>query len=400
MIALPFANPPYFKEVALDKCYDAIVVGIGGMGSATLYHLAARGLKALGIDQFEIPHNMGSSHGLTRIIRLAYYEDLSYVPLLRRAYELWAELEAEAGEQLFFQTGSIDMGPEDSDVFRGSLQSCVENNFEHEVLDSAALSRRFPGYRMPAETMALYQPQGGLLVPERCISAYAELAKARGAAIHCGERVLGWDILADDRLLVRTDEGRYITEKLVICGGAWAYKLAPQLAGFAVPERQALIWLAPKRADWFQLDSFPVWNAQVEEGRYYGLPEFNPTGATPGMKLGRYHHLDETCDPDAVERGLKPADEAILRAFAERYFPDGAGQTLDMVVCMFTNTPDEHFLLDTLPDAPQVSVAAGFSGHGFKMASVIGEVMADLAQTGETRHDIALHRLSRFPGQA
>ena len=178
-------------------------------------------------------------------------------------------------------------------------------------------------------------------------------------------------------------------------------KLVPQSGGAAaVPERQALIWLAPKRADWFQLDSFPVWNGQVEEGRYYGLPEFNPTGATPGMKLGRYHHLDETCDPDTLDRDVHDArDEAILRQFAERYFPDGAGRTVDMVVCMFTNTPDEHFLLDTLPEAPQVSVAAGFSGHGFKMASVIGEVMADLAQKGETRHDIALHRLSRFSHQ-
>jgi len=384
----------------MDKRYDAIVIGIGGMGSAALYHLAKRGLNALGIDQFNIPHNLGSSHGLTRIIRLAYYEDLSYVPLLRRAYALWAELEAEFGEQLFFQTGSIDMGPEDGEVFSGSLKSCIENDFEHDVLDSVELRVRFPGYRLPAETMAVYQPQGGLLTPERCISAYAELAKSHGTAIHCGERVLGWDILADERVSLRTDAGSYVAEKLVICGGAWAYKLIPQLADAAVPERQALIWLEPKRTDWFQLDSFPVWNAQVEEGRYYGLPEFNPTGTTPGMKLGRYHHLDETCDPDTVDRGVNPADEAILRQFAERYFPDGAGPTLDMVVCMFTNTPDEHFVLDTLPEAPQVSVAAGFSGHGFKMASVIGEVMADLAQKGETRHDIALHQLSRFTSEA
>jgi len=383
----------------MHKAYDAIVIGVGAMGSATLYQLAKRGLNVMGIDQFEPPHSMGSSHGLTRIIRLAYYEDPSYVPLLRRAYELWAELEAEFGEQVFFQTGSLDMGPEEGDVFSGSLKSCIDNDLAHEALDSAELSRRFPGFRMPAETMALYQPQGGLLVPERCISAYLALAKAQGAAIHCGERVHGWDILADERVALRTDAGRYVSEKLVICGGAWAYKLLPQLAGAAVPERQALIWLEPKRADWFQLDSFPVWNAQVEEGRYYGLPEFNPTGATPGMKLGRYNHLNETCDPDAMDRGLQPADELILREFAERYFPQGAGRTVDMVVCMFTNTPDEHFVLDTLPDAPQVSLAAGFSGHGFKMASVIGEIMADLAQTGETRHDIALHRLSRFQAQ-
>ena len=380
----------------MSQHYDAIVIGLGGMGSATLYQLARRGLKVLGIDQFEIPHNLGSSHGLTRIIRLAYYEDLSYVPLLLRAYELWDEFEREAGERLFFQTGSIDMGPEEGEVFRGSLQSCIENDFAHEVLDNKELKKRFPGYRMPARTMAVFQPQGGLLLPERCISAYARLAEAHGAEIRTGERVLDWDILPDERVTARTDAGEYLAEKLVICGGAWASKLAPELADIAVPERQALIWLEPKRPEWFQLESFPVWNAQVDEGRFYGLPEYNPSGTTPGMKLGRYRHLDETCDPDTVDRTPNERDEAILRAFAERYFPDGAGATADMVVCMFTNTPDEHFVLDTLPGAPQVSLAAGFSGHGFKMASVIGEIMADLAQTGETRHDIALHRLSRF----
>ncbi len=383
----------------MKKQYDAIVIGLGGMGSATLYQLARRGLSVLGLDQFAIPHNRGSSHGLTRIIRLAYYEDLSYVPLLRRAYELWAEIEKECGERLFFQTGSIDMGPEEGQVFRGSLKSCIENDFDHAVLNSRELNKRFPGYQMPAETMAVFQPQGGLLLPERCIASYAALAISHGAAIHTGERALGWDVRPDERVTVRTDADEYIAEKLVICGGAWASKLAPELAGVAVPERQALIWLAPKRPEWFQLDSFPVWNAQVEEGRYYGLPEYNPSGATPGMKLGRYHHLNETCDPDTVDRAVHAKDETLLRAFAERYFPEGAGRTADMVVCMFTNTPDEHFLLDTLPGAPQVSLAAGFSGHGFKMASVIGEVMADLAQKGETRHDIALHRLSRFQAQ-
>lgn len=380
----------------MTQHYDAIVIGLGGMGSAALYHLAKRGLKTLGIDQFDIPHNLGSSHGLTRIIRLAYYEDLSYVPLLRRAYALWADLEREFGEQLFYQTGSIDMGPADSDVFRGSLDSCIENDFPHQVLDSTALRARFPAYQMPPETMALYQPQGGLLVPERCIAAHAELAQGHGAELHTGERVLGWDILPDERVRVRSDQGSYLAEKLIICGGAWMAKLAPTLAGKAIPERQALIWLQPKRPDLFGLQRFPVWNGQVEEGRYYGLPEFNPSGNTPGMKLGRYHHLDEICDPDALDRETHGDDEALLRTFAERYFPEGAGPTLDMVVCMFTNTADEHFVLDSLPDAPQVSLAAGFSGHGFKMASVVGEIMVDLAQRGESAHDIALFRLDRL----
>ncbi len=376
--------------------FDAIVIGVGGMGSAALYHLAQRGWKALGIEQFQVPHDMGSSHGLTRIIRLAYYEDPSYVPLLRRAYELWDQLERESGQKLFYQTGSVDMGPEDSDVFAGSLRSCLEHDLDYEVLNSAQLSERFPGYRLPGETMAVYQPQGGLLVPERCISAYARLAQRHGASLRVGERVTGWEVLNDGRLSVRTDRGQYSADKLVVCGGAWAYKLIPELRGKAVPERQVLIWLRAKAPELFRLERFPVWNALVDEGRYYGFPEFNPTGATPGMKFGRWHHREETCDPDSVDRGAHPEDEALLRQFAERYFPAGAGETLRMSACMFTNTRDEHWVLDTLPGTPQVSIAAGFSGHGFKMASVIGEIMADLAQHGSTRHDISLHQLARL----
>ncbi len=376
--------------------FDAIVIGIGGMGSATLYHLAKRGLNVLGIEQFEIPHEMGSSHGLTRIIRLAYYEDPSYVPLLRRTYELWSDLEKESGETVFYQTGSLDFSPEDNEVFAGSLKSCLEHDLEHEVLTSQQITEHFPGYQLPSETMGLFQPQGGLLVPERCIVAHAEMAKKHSATLHTGERVKGWEILADDRVEVTTDNATYTADKLAICGGAWAYKLVPSLEGTAVPERQVLIWMETKKPDFFTPERFPVWNGVTEEGRYYGFPEFNPTGDTPGMKFGRYHHLDEYVDPDTVDRTPNNADETLLRTFGERYFPDGAGKTVSLKACMFTNTPDEHWVLDTLPDAPQVAVAAGFSGHGFKMASVIGEVMADLTQHSETKHNIALHRLGRF----
>lgn len=380
----------------MDTHYNAIVIGIGGIGSATLYHLAKRGLNVLGIEQFKIPHEMGSSHGLTRIIRLAYYEDPSYVPLLRRSYHLWDALEKESGDKLFYQTGSIDMGPEDSEVFAGSLKSCLEHELDHEVLTSKELTERFPGYRMPSETMAVYQPQGGLLVPERCITAHATMAEKHGATLHTGERVQGWDILANGRVQVTTDNETYTAEKLAICGGAWAYKLVPALSQKAIPERQVLIWLETQNPDWFTPERFPVWNGMVDEGRYYGFPEFNPSGDTPGIKYGRWHHREEICDPDTVDRNVYPEDEALLRAFGERYFPDGAGQTLDMKACMFTNTVDEHFVLDTLPDVPQVAVGAGFSGHGFKMASVLGEVMADLTQTGETEHDIRLHQMARL----
>ena len=375
--------------------YDAIVIGVGGMGSATLYQLARRGLNVLGIEQFDIPHEMGSSHGLTRIIRLAYYEDPSYVPLLRRTYELWRQIEQETSEQILYTTGSIDAGKEDSEVFAGSLKSCQEHDIAHEVLDSKALSQRFPGYQFPPEYMALYQPDGGIIVPERSISAHAAAARSHGAEIHTGERVQGWDPTGDGGVTVTTDAGTYRARKLVLCGGAWMYKLVPQLEDIAVPERQVLIWLETKAPELFTPERFPVWNAKVDEGRYYGFPEFNPSGDTPGMKYGRWHHREELVDPDTIDRDVYDEDEALLRQFGERYFPQGSGRTLDMKVCMFTNTADEHFVIDTLPDAPQVSIAAGFSGHGFKLCSVVGEIMADLAEKGETRHNIDLFQLGR-----
>lgn len=380
------------------ETYDAVVIGVGGLGSAALYHLARRGLNVLGIERFQIAHEYGSSHGLTRIIRLAYYEHPSYVPLLRRAYTLWTQIESEVGEKLFYQTGSIDAGPQDSAVFAGSLQSCLEHALEHEVLTSAQLSARFPGYRFPSETMAVFQPQGGLLVPERCITAYVKAAQAHGAAVHTDEQVLDWDTQGDG-VRITTNRGAYTAKRLVITAGSWAGKLIPMLQPVAVPERQALIWLETLKPELFTPERFPVFNCAVPEGRFYGFPEFNPNGTTPGFKYGRWHHLEEVVDPDDMARlEVGPRDERLLRVFAERYFPQAAGRTLSMKSCMFTNTPDEHFVIDTLPGAPQVSYAAGTSGHGFKFCGVIGEILADLAQEGSTRHDIDLLRYQRLAG--
>jgi len=371
--------------------YDAIVLGVGGMGSAAIYHLARRGRRVLGFEQFDIPHELGSSHGITRIIRLAYYEHPSYLPLLRRAYELWRDLQAAAGEQLLFLTGSVDAGPPDSQVFEGSRKSCEIYGLAHEVFDSAELTRRFPGYRLPASTMAVFQPEGGFLTPERCIVAHVNLALAAGAEIHAREPVLAWEPTANG-VRVRTARGVYEADKLVLSAGAWIAKLATPLAQVAVPERQVLAWFQPARPDWFGPQRFPVFNVLVEEGRYYGLPVYG----VPGFKLGRYRHLDETVDPDTVDRASHLRDEEILRHFAERYFPAGAGPTMGLRACMFTNTPDGHFILDVHPEYPQVCIASPCSGHGFKFCSVVGEILADLAERGSTRHDIAMFRLARF----
>ncbi|MGE0555023.1 MAG: N-methyl-L-tryptophan oxidase [Gemmatimonadales bacterium] len=371
--------------------YDVIVIGLGGMGSATFYQLASRGLKVLGLERFDIPHTMGSSHGLTRIIRLAYYEHPQYVPLLRRSYELWRSLEREAGRTVFHQTGSVDVSAEDDSVFAGSLASCLEHDLPHEVLTSRELTARFPGYRLPERMKAVFQPQGGFLEPEASIVSFVTLGMAAGGVARARERVLAWEPRGDG-VVVTTDRGEYRAGQLVIAGGAWASSLVPALAELAVPERQVLIWLQPTRPGLFAPERFPVFNCAVEEGDFYGFPVF----AIPGFKFGRYHHLEERVDPETVDRECHPRDEAILRRFAERYFPEGAGATMSMKACMFTNTPDLHFVIDRLPDCPQVCVAAGFSGHGFKFCSVVGEILADLAIRGETGHEIGMFRLARF----
>ncbi len=385
--------------LASSHTYDVIVIGVGGMGSATVYELSRRrapgsrrNLRVLGLEQFDIPHDRGSSHGHTRIIRLAYYEHPSYVPLLLRSYELWREIEKKVGEELLRTMGSVDASPSGHDVFKGSLLSCEIHGLRHEVLTSRELTRRYPGYHLPAETMALLQPDGGFLLPERCIVSFVEQAQAKGAAIHGRERVLGWNVTPGGGVRVDTERGSYEAGALVITAGAWARTLIPQLKRLAVPERQVLAWFQPRKPGLFQPETFPVFNLHVEEGRYYGFP----VHGVPGFKLGRYHHLGEPIDPDSPDRGCNPLDEQILREFTDKYFPDASGPTMALKACMFTNSPDEHFIIDVHPSHPQVSFAAGFSGHGYKFCSVVGEVMADLATKGATRHDIALLRLGRF----
>lgn len=373
------------------KTYDAIVVGVGGMGSAACYHLARRGLRTLGLERYDIPHAMGSSHGITRIIRLAYYEDPSYVPLLLRAFDLWDELEAESGRRLLEVTGTIDASGPDEIVFTGSLASCEAWSLPHEVLTSAELTARYPGYRLPEEHLALFQPRGGFLLPERCISTHVTGALAAGAEIRAREPVLDWEATANG-VRVTTERGTYEAEQLVLAAGAWMQGLVPHLQGLAQPERQVLGWFAALEPGLFAPSRFPVFNLMVPEGRYYGFPEYD----VPGMKIGLYHHLEENVDPDLFDRESNLADEEILRAAVSRYFPAANGPVMALRSCMFTNTPDEHFIIDTLPGYPQVVIASPCSGHGFKFASVIGEVLADLVQRGETRHDIGLLRLDRL----
>lgn len=371
--------------------YDVIVAGAGGMGSAAAFHLARRGQRVLAIDPFVPPHDMGSSHGLTRIIRLAYHEDPSYVPLLRRAYELWHELEALSGERLMTITGCLEIGPPGSPIFEGALASCLQHGLPHEILDAGEIMARYPAYRLPAGHTGLLQPDGGFLDPERCIAAHLTLAQGHGAELHTGERVLAW-VAEGDGVRVRTDRGAYSADRLVITAGAWLGKVVPEFGQFAVPERQVLAWFRPYRPELFTPGNFPVFILDVEEGWFYGFPMHG----LPGLKVARHHHFREVVDPDAFERMAQPRDAGMLRGFAARYLPDGAGETLRLSPCLYSNTPDGNFIVDRHPEYPQVVVGGGFSGHGFKFCSLVGEILAELSLQGTTRHDTSLFRANRF----
>src|SRR6185437_4401919 len=295
------------------------------------------------------------------------------------------KLEYAANERLLVITGGVDAGPTNGAIVQGSLRACREHGIHHEEWDAKRLRQRFPGFRLPKEMTAVYQPDGGFILSERAIIAYVKAAQAAGADIHGRASVRKWRI-ERNRVFVTTDRGAYSASKLVITAGAWAAKLVRQLRArkLAIPERQVLIWTQPVRPDLFDIGKFPIFNMEALEesgmNRYYGFPIYD----VPGFKLGKYHHLGETVDPDRMDRNCHLQDEVILRKAIGRFFPDANGPTLSMKVCLFTNSPDEHFILDVHPEFPRVSSAAGFSGHGFKFASVVGEIMADFATDGQS----------------
>lgn len=371
---------------------DIIVLGVGGMGSATVSHLARRGYDVVGLEKYDIPHARGSSHGITRIIRLPQFEDPDYVPLVRRAFELWDELDAEYPRQLLHRVGSVDIGPErKGSVYTDSKRACTVHDIDHEDLTATELNERFSGYEFPDGYRAVYQSDGGFLHCEQCTVAHVEAAHRHGATIRARESVEEWTA-SESGVTVRTDRGEYVADRLVITAGAWTGQLVPSLSDLLEPERQVLGWFQPTEQEQFAPASFPVFVAEVGDEHFYGFPTYE----VPGFKLGKFNHREETGDPAALARDPDREDERILREFTEQYFPGAAGPTMRLSTCMFTNTPDEDFILDVHPDHGNVVIGAGFSGHGFKFASAIGEVLADLAVEDGTGLPIDLFRLERF----
>jgi len=372
---------------------SAVVVGLGAAGSAAAYHLARRGVRVVGLDRFAPPHAMGSSHGRTRIIREAYFEHPLYVPLVRRAYELWAALRAEAGEPLLAITGGLMAGPLDGALVAGALRSAREHGLPHELLPAREVRARFPAFAAEDDWVGLLEPRAGMLFPERCIAAHLEGARRAGAELRTEDPALRWR--ADDvGVLVETAAGAHRADALVLAAGAWTAELLPELALPLEIERQTQHFFAPAPEALPALDParcpIAIWE-HARDRFFYSFP------AHEGLVKCAVHHEGETArSPEAVRREVREDDVAPVRALLERIVPRAAGPVRESVVCLYTNTPDHHFVVDRHPSHPRVVVASACSGHGFKFASAVGELAADLATGARPRFDPAPFAVARF----
>ena len=374
----------------MSESYDVIVIGMGGMGSAAAAHLAARGQRVLGLEQFGRLHKLGSSHGHSRIIREAYLEAPEYVPLVQRAYRLWRDLEAETGLELLTITGGLTIGAPGSQFVEGALASARLHDLPYELLDGRQAHERFPGLALGDELVAVHEPNAGYLRPEDCIDAHLIVASRQGADLHFDEGAAVWQ--ADgDGVVVRTGRGEYRSERLVIAPGPWAGQVLADLNLPLEVERIVNIHAEPAQPDLYTADRFPVYLLEVPEGEYYGFP------ALPGqgVKFGR-HEGGEITTPQAVRREVEPAEAQALLDVLGRYLPGAAGKVMLTLTCIYTNTPDANFIIDLHPEHRNVAIACGFSGHGYKFASVVGEVLADLATESQSRHDIGFLSLARL----
>lgn len=359
--------------------FDAIVLGTGGIGSAALYHLARRGARVLGLDRFPGGHDQGSSHGDTRIIRMAYFEHPDYVPLLRRAYELWSELERAADTQLFHQVGLLQAGPEDGEVVPGVLRSAVEHGLEVERYSADELRRKFPGFRAPDNCVGVFERQAGYLLVEKCVLTHLRLATQAGADHQTGHVIQGWS-REGDKLVVRTDRGRFETRKLIVTAGPWAARLLADLRLPLRVLRKPLHWMAA-REPWYRPEQGGgTFLFELPHGVFYGFPQIDEHG----VKMAEHSGGLEIDDPITASRDVDPTDFARVREFAAQCMPGLASHATRHAVCFYTMTPDGHFVVDRHPHDPDVAFVAGLSGHGFKFASVLGEVTTQLALDGAT----------------
>jgi sarcosine oxidase len=371
--------------------FDVIVVGAGGMGSATAFELARRGRSVLALEQFPLVHDRGSSHGHTRIIRRAYYEHPAYVPLVHRAFERWYDLEQRTGRHLLTECACIGIGSPAGEVVAGVLAAAHEHGLAVERLSPGDLRSRFPQFRFDDGYVGVLERDAGFLYVEDCVLAHLDAARALGATIQPEEPVTGWDARGNG-VTVTTTKGTYHAGRLVLTAGPWAGRLLGDRGHRLRVMRQTILWFGTKDEVAFRRDRFPIFLAEVPDGPFYGLPAIDGRG----LKVARHYGAPELDSPDEIERAVRPTDKRPVRAFLKKHIPGAAGPLRYGQTCIYTLTPDRHFLIDLHPDHRNVAIAGGFSGHGFKFASVVGEILADLVESGRTRWPIDMFRFARL----
>ncbi len=379
--------------------YDVIVIGVGSMGSSTCYYLAKQGVSVLGLEQFDIPHELGSHAGQSRIIRKAYGEGSDYVPLLERAYKNWRSIESETGAQVYYKTGLAYFGAPDDPFLSTVKGSSKKYNIPLNNLTEEECDLKYPQFKLPENFQRLEEPDAGFITPERSILLYVQQSVLNGAIIRTKEKVLEWKHEISGGVTVVTNKGTYRAGKLIITAGPWAGKIMPSLASKLTVTRQAVAWVKPKQWDSFTLGKFPCWILEDKDHDFYGFPilPVGTFGGPLGLKLALHYPGADPTDPDAVNRNTKESDEKTLIEFLNRFIPDGYENTLVMKTCLYTNSPDNNFIIDYLSGFDKdVVFATGFSGHGFKFVSVVGEILADLATKGKTEQPIGFLNAKRF----
>lgn len=371
--------------------YDVIVLGLGAIGSAVLYTLAQRGLRVCGVEQHGTPNEFGSSHGTLRAIRKAYFEHPDYIPLVNRAYELWEELDARASETLLIKNGLVTSGRPGSEVMRG-LDSCyAEHDLAHENLSSVEAKQRFPNFSFPEDHRVIFDPFGGCLFVENCVARYIELAEASGADVRIHRPAASWKV---DSKSVSVDLGneQFEASALVLCLGPWMKDVLNEVGVELTVKRKVQLWYDSPRIESYSAPDFPCFSIDLDDGFYYGFPAVDERG----IKVAEHSGGRTVDDPSALERGLDADDEAGILPFLNLTLPGLEPIRTQFSVCMYTNTRDDNFILDVHPEHPRVVIGCGFSGHGFKFAPVVGEILADLAIDGRTDHPAGFLELGRF----
>ena len=376
----------------MNKIFDVVVLGLGAHGSSAIYHLSKTRNKICGIDRFEPPHNHGSSHGQSRIIRQAYHESPMYVPLVIEAYKLWSELEQASGSKLFLKTGGIVLGDENSTVVKGARLSAETHKVPYEYLDYKEITKRFPAFKPTEETVAVVEYNAGILFPEKCIEANLKLAKDNGAILMYNEVVTSIK-QKNNYVELETDKNIYQTEKLIVSAGAWLNDLLPELKLPLTIKRQVLFWFknANKNVQhYLQPDSLPVYIWQYkDEHVFYGFPDLGD-----GIKIAP-HHEGQPVHPDLLSQHVDASEIEEMKKITSAYF-NMLPEFNYSAVCMYTNTPDEHFIIDYHPSNQNIIIASPCSGHGFKFSSVIGKILCSMATGKQVQFDIAPFRISRF----